>query len=282
MRCHDSPVADPPEHPGRVFARVDQSELAFQLIRYLESVAGLPEVRSWRALALDLLAPSPGMRVLDAGCGLGEVAREMAAMVQPGGEVAAVDLSRQMIDAARARHDGSAVTYEIADVSNLPFATGSFDRSRCERVLQHLPDPDVAIGELVRVTATDGIVCVLDTDWQSAAVDVEDRDLVATVFAVMEQLSPQPDLGRSLRRRLVRAGLIDVEVRLHPFTYTSVADAAKIYPQFDEQIPPQAGIIPAELRDRWFAALRRADAEGTLWISVLGYVAAGTVAEAVA
>ena len=251
-------------------------------MRYLESVAGLPEVRSWRAHALDLLAPSPGMRVLDAGCGLGEVAREMAAMVQPGGEVAAVDLSRQMIDAARARHDGSAVTYEIADVTNLPFATGSFDRSRCERVLQHLPDPDIAIGELVRVTATDGIVCVLDTDWQSAAVDIEDRDLVATVFAMMEQLSPQPDLGRSLRRRLVRAGLIDVEVRLHPFTYTSIADAAKIYPQFDEQIPMQAGIIPAELRDRWFAALRRADAEGTLWISVLGYVAAGTVAEAVA
>jgi ubiquinone/menaquinone biosynthesis C-methylase UbiE len=275
-------VADPPEHPGRIFGRVDQSELAFQLMRYLESVAGLPEVRSWRALALDLLAPSPGMRVLDAGCGLGEVAREMAAMVQPGGEVAAVDLSRQMIDAARARHDGSAVTYEIADVTNLPFATGWFDRSRCERVLQHLPDADVAIGELVRVTATDGIVCVLDTDWQSAAVDIEDRDLVATVFAMMEQISPQPDLGRSLRRLLVRAGLIDVEVRLHPFSYTSIADAAKIYPQFDEQIPPQAGLIPTELRDRWFAALRRADAEGTLWISVLGYVVAGTVAEAAA
>ena len=281
-RCHDSRVIVPPQHQGRVFARVDQSELAFQLMRYLESVAGLPEVRAWRALALDLIALTPGMRVLDAGCGLGEVAREMAALVQPDGEVAAIDLSRQMIDAARARDDGSAVTYEVADVTDLPFASGAFDRARCERVLQHLSEPDEAIGELVRVTAPDGIVCVLDTDWRSAAVDVEDRELVDAVFAAMDELSPQPDLGRSLRRRLVRAGLVDVEVRVHPFTYTSLADAAKIYPQFDEQIPPVAGIIPDDVRDRWFAALRRADAEGTLWISVLGYVAAGTVAEAAA
>ena len=256
--------------------------MAPQLMGYLETVANLPEVRAWRAIALDLLAPAPGMRILDAGCGLGEVARELAALVGPDGGVTAVDLSRQMIDAARLRDDGAGVTYERADVTELPFAANSFDRTRCERVLQHLSDPDAAIGELVRVTVPDGVVCVLDTDWRAAAVDVDDPPLVDAVFEMMNVLSPHPAIGRTLRRRLVRAGLVDVEVRVHPFTYTSLGDAAALYPQFNEQIPPEAGIVPADLRDRWFAALRRADAEGTLWVSVLGYVAAGTVAEAAA
>jgi len=282
-RCHDSHVTIPPEHAERGFARIDQSDLAPQLMSYLETVANLPEVRAWRAVALDLLAPAPGMRVLDAGCGLGEVAREIAALLWPGGEVTAVDVSRQMIEAARSRDDRVApVTYEVADVTNLPFATDSFDRARCERVLQHLDDPDAAIDELVRVTAPDGVVCVLDTEWRSAAVDVDDPSLVDAVFEMMNTLSPQPAIGRTLRRRMVRAGLTDVDVRVHPFTYTSLTAAAALYPQFNEQIPPEAEIIPADLRDRWFAALRRADAEGTLWVAMLGYVAAGTVAEAAA
>ena len=70
--------------------------------------------------------------------------------------------------------------------------------------------------------------------------------------------------------------------RVQPFVYTSLSDAAALYPQFNEQIPAEAEIIPAELRDRWFAALRRADAEGTLWVTMLSYVAAGVVAETAA
>jgi hypothetical protein len=98
----------------------------------------------------------------------------------------------------------------------------------------------------------------------------------------MDTVSPQPDLGRTLRRRLVRAGLVDVEVRVHPITYTSPSIAAAAYPFVNEEIPPEAGIIPPELRDRWFAALRRAAAEGIFWMATLGYVACGTVPEAAA
>jgi SAM-dependent methyltransferase len=281
-RCHDSRVTITPDDPRRVFAHIDRTDLAPEIMAYLEIAADLPEIQAWRALADDLMSVGPGLRVLDAGCGLGEVARRLAAAVGPGGDVTATDVSARMVDAARSRDAGAGVTYEVADVTDLPYASGSFDRSRCERVLQHLTDPDTALAELVRVTAPGGMVCVLDSDWRSVAVDVGEPALSNAVLAAMDTVSPQPDLGRTLRRRLVRAGLVDVEVRVHPITYTSPSVAAAAYPFFNEEIPPEAGIIPPELRDRWFAALRRAEAEGIFWMATLAYVACGTVPEAAA
>jgi ubiquinone/menaquinone biosynthesis C-methylase UbiE len=268
---------------AQAFAAVDASQHAAALIRYLDQVATLPEVRRWQATAIELLALQPGMQVLDAGCGLGAAAREVARYVRPGGSVLAVDVSEQMLDSARSRDDGTTgVEYELADVTALPYATGSFDRSRCERVLQHLPDPDVAIGELARVTAPGGLVCVLDGDWRSLAVDTGDDAVADQVLSYLCATSPQPAIGRSLRRRFVSAGLVDVEVRALPLTYTALTDVAVLFPFFDQRVPADAELVPADLRDTWFAALRRADAEGTLWVSATAYVAAGTVPDAAA
>ncbi|MGH8774835.1 MAG: methyltransferase domain-containing protein [Jiangellaceae bacterium] len=271
-----------PPDPGKAFAQVDESTVAPILMAYLDRVADMPETTAFRSIAVELMELQPGMRVLDAGSGLGEAARELATLVRPGGEVIAVDLSSQMVAAAAARDGGIGVTYEVADVLDLPFATDSFDRTRCERVLQHLPDPDIAIAELVRVTAPAGAVCLLDPDWRSLAIDVDDPVLVTAVLDTFVARSAQPDIGRTLRRRLVRAGVVDVVVRVQPLTYTSVREAGRVIPILDDGIPPDAGLIPETIRDRWFAALRRSDAEGTFWVAALGYVACGVVPETAA
>lgn len=272
-----------PNDPAQIFAAVDGSPFVVALIEYLDRVAELPEIRRWHAMAIEMMALQPGMHVLDAGCGVGGVARELAAHVGPRGKVTAVDVSVQMIETARSRDDGTTgVDYEIADVTALPYATGVFDRVRCERVLQHLADPDVAIREFARVTAPGGLVCVLDGDWRSLVVDIGDAEVTDEYTAYLSSTAPQAEVGRSLRRRFVHAGLVDVEVGVLPLAYTELADAAAIYPFFDERVPAESGVVPAELRDAWFAALRRADAEGTFWVNATGYVATGTVPEAAA
>src|SRR4051794_23970360 len=58
-------------------------------------------------LALELEPPLPGQRVLDVGCGFGDAAREIAALVGPGGEVLGLDVAPRFVaasveDAARA------------------------------------------------------------------------------------------------------------------------------------------------------------------------------------
>jgi 2-polyprenyl-3-methyl-5-hydroxy-6-metoxy-1,4-benzoquinol methylase len=65
----------------------------------------LPGLGAHGDRALELHPPRPGERVLDIGCGFGDTAHQIAAMVQPGGEVVGVDASPRFIEAARTEAD---------------------------------------------------------------------------------------------------------------------------------------------------------------------------------
>src|SRR4051812_46208182 len=95
------------------FAHLDRTppEMLALVIAALAAMGDHPEIRRVRAAARAALRPAPGQRLLDAGCGGGEVARELAAVTGPAGEVVALDYSAATLEAARARHDGSRVTY---------------------------------------------------------------------------------------------------------------------------------------------------------------------------
>lgn len=254
-----------------VFRDVDTSGVAPELIRYLEEVAALPEVRAVHDRCLALLDPRPGERVLEVGCGLGADSRELAAHVAPGGEVVAIDLSRAMVDAARARHDGSAVTYATADVTDLPYDDASFDVVRVERVLQHVPDVTRACAEMARVLKPGGRLLAVDTDWGSVAVDLPDTALRDRCVGHLATRFVQYRAGLELRRNVAAAGLPASEVVPFAFAYADLAQAAVPLPFLNERIPPEAGFVPAGDRDAWFAALHAADDAGTLVVGWTGY-----------
>jgi SAM-dependent methyltransferase len=85
--------------------------------------------------------------VLDAGCGMGRHAREMARFA---GQVVAVDFSRAIEQAARNTAELGNVDCIQADLLNLPFGDSSFDFVYSLGVLHHLEDTERALASLVR------------------------------------------------------------------------------------------------------------------------------------
>ncbi|GAA4717336.1 methyltransferase domain-containing protein [Phytohabitans rumicis] len=258
------------------FAQVDDMppQIRALILGALERMAASPEIQRVRRVAQAALDPRPGQRLLDVGSGVGEVARQLAAAVAPDGEVVAVDASAAAVAVATDRHDGSAVTYAVGDITALDFPDASFDGVRTERVLQHLADPDAAVAELARVTRPGGRVCLVDTDWTSVAGDGLPDDLVDAIWRAVPARQHHPTMGRTLRGRLVRAGLAEVRCEPVPLWFTDPESASAVIPVFNKEIPREAGIIPDELRDRWFAAVDAAAARDeflavlTIWVAV--------------
>ncbi|MFD0899566.1 class I SAM-dependent methyltransferase [Actinomadura sediminis] len=116
------------------------------------------------AAVLDAIGDTAGLRVLDAGCGEGYVARTLAAQ---GADVLGVDVSQGLIDAARAAAAGApaggggSLSFVRAGVDDVPAADGEFDLVVCNHLFSHLQDPTSAIGEFARVLRSGGRLVVL-------------------------------------------------------------------------------------------------------------------------
>lgn len=263
------------------FADVDAmpADMIALLISALEAMSRHPEIRRVRRVACESLRPEPGQRLLDAGCGGGDVARELAARVQPGGSVLALDSSATTIEAAARRHDGSAVEYVNGDVCALDLADDSVDGVWCERVLQHLTAPDTAVAEFVRVTRPGGRICLIDTDWDSLAFDGVRGDLSTALvdFTLDSFARRQRDMGRSLRRRLLGAGARDLQATPVTCFFGTPESAAVVLPMVNPDVPAEAGMWPDGLRESWFADVARAGAAGEFLAVLTLWVAAGTV-----
>jgi SAM-dependent methyltransferase len=263
------------------FADLDGTtpELLALLIAALESMGNHPEIRKVRAAAWAALRPEPGQRLLEAGCGGGDVARSLAAEVGAAGAVVAVDLSAATLAAARSRHDGSPVTYLTGDVSALDLSDDEVDGVWCERVLQHVADPDAAIAELVRVTRPGGRVCLVDTDWLSLAFDGVPAHLAAEVSAEMHNrfAAGQRSIGRSLRRRLVEAGLTDVTAVPVTCFFDTPESAAVVLPMVNPAVPAESWSASSQVREDWLTAVDAAGRRGDFLAVLTIWAAAGTV-----
>jgi SAM-dependent methyltransferase len=104
---------------------------------------------------LDAAGVVAGSRVLDVGCGLGDLAAAAAAR---GAAATGVDLAEGMLAAARARHPQLELV--LADGEALPFEAGTFDATLAAFVVNHMPDPERGAAEMVRVTRPGGRVAV--------------------------------------------------------------------------------------------------------------------------
>jgi SAM-dependent methyltransferase len=115
---------------------------------------------------------SPGERVLDLGCGGGRHAFEV---YRRGGHVVAFDHSRDELAQVATMFyamatsgeapDGASAKVVEGDVAALPFPDGAFDVVIAAEVLEHIPDDERAMAEIVRVVRPGGRVAVTVPRW---------------------------------------------------------------------------------------------------------------------
>ena len=121
--------------------------------RYLGPVIFEPYARDM-AQRVKRYAPK---RVLETACGSGIVTRRLLEVLSPDAGLIATDLNPAMLDHARAAiGEDSRVSWEVADMCDLNFESGSFDTVVCQFGVMFAPDKAAALREAQRVLLSDG------------------------------------------------------------------------------------------------------------------------------
>jgi ubiquinone/menaquinone biosynthesis methyltransferase len=117
--------------------------------------------RRWKRRLVNLAAPAPDARALDLATGTGDIA---FAVGERGARVVGLDVTRRMIELARAKAPKKGPSFLVGDMVALPFATASFDLVTTGYGLRNVPDLATAVDEIRRVLKPGGQALSLDFD----------------------------------------------------------------------------------------------------------------------
>ena len=171
---------------------------------------------------LDAMAPQPGERVLDIGCGSGDLAIDVADRVAPTGSVLGLDISRPMLDdaAARAARAGTDnVEFREGDAQVAPLPPASFDAACSRFGVMFFEDATAAFSNIRSALRSQGrlvFVCWRDLMFNEYVVLPAAAALEHLPAPNVEALSgpgpyslADPDL---VRRVLTDAGYTDIDL----------------------------------------------------------------------
>jgi ubiquinone/menaquinone biosynthesis C-methylase UbiE len=157
----------------------------------------LPGLGAHGDRALELHPPRPGERVLDVGCGFGDTAQQIAAMVQPEGEVVGVDASPRFIEAAKAEAEETGVAnvrFAVADVEAGGLGSG-FDRAFSRFGTMFFANPVRALRNVREALVPGGELCMVvwrqkpDNPW------LYEAELAVEQFLERREDSDEPTCG---------------------------------------------------------------------------------------
>lgn len=171
--------------------------------------AAQARVKEKIAEALDL---QPGMRVLDAGSGLGVMAAYLAR--EHDVHVTGITIVPHEIKGARAtarrQHAAHATEFVLADFADPPFADATFDRIYTTETLSHAPDVQKVLGQFMRLLKPGGKLICMEYEIDFANLpDGMDHTVDMTMeyggLHGLRQFAPGMFLGK-----LRRAGFTDI------------------------------------------------------------------------
>jgi SAM-dependent methyltransferase len=196
--------------------------------------------------------------MLDVGCGLGHWGEVLASVMPESVRVTGVDREPKWVEQAAARASGRGVadrsSFRLAEAERLPFADNSFDLATCQTLLIHLPDPDRAISEMLRVTKPGGLVAVAEPNNLAESLLLDSITNQASIDEIVELVRFQltcergkvalgegdNSLGNRVAGLFASQGLVQVEVYVND-------KATAVFPPYETE---EQRAFSEEARDR--------------------------------
>ncbi|MCX6446586.1 MAG: demethylmenaquinone methyltransferase [Actinobacteria bacterium] len=124
---------------------------------FLNDLLSLGRTKAWRRVVTSIIAPKPGMKILDIAAGTGSSSRPL---VDKGAEVTALDFSHGMIEQGRKQNKN--INFVQGDALKLPFEDNAFDVTTISFGLRNTSNTDKALKEALRVTKDGGRIVVAE------------------------------------------------------------------------------------------------------------------------
>ena len=124
---------------------------------FLNDLLSLGRTKAWRRVVTSIIAPKPGMKILDIAAGTGSSSRPL---VDKGAEVTALDFSHGMIEQGRKQNKN--INFVQGDALKLPFEDDAFDVTTISFGLRNTSNTDKALKEALRVTKDGGRIVVAE------------------------------------------------------------------------------------------------------------------------
>ena len=191
--------------PEEVAAMFDGVAKRYDIVNDLLS---LGRTKAWRRAATKIIAPVPGMKILDVAAGPGSSSEPLH---KAGATVFSTDFSEGML--AQGRKSRPYLNFSKADALNLPFDAESFDVTTISFGLRNTVDYPTALAEAFRVTKKGGRMVVIEFSHPTWAPfrGVYMRYLMRALPAIARKTASNPDayvyLAESIRAWPDQAGL---------------------------------------------------------------------------
>lgn len=264
----------------RITSKLDDATLDVLATR-LEARGKHPRFARMLQEYLDAMVIDSAKSVLDLGCGTGVAARAIGRRPGFSGRVTAIDLSSNLIMAAKRLANeeglGNTIEFRVGDSHSLDLQDASFEAVVAHTLFSHLDDPRAVLKEIVRIAKPGSKVGIFDGDYASLTFGADDPEKAkAQDEAIINAIVTNPRAMRQMPQLLREAGL----QLLAAFSYV-VADVGRAdfwdsaIRSFVNLLPKAGAMTEAEAAE-WAAAMFRRSDEGTFFgaSNYYSYVAA--------
>lgn len=198
-------------------------------LQQLQHLFGKTKQRSY-----ELLNPQPNETIADIGCGIGEDAISLA---KSGAKVYGIDNDPNFISIAKQQQfDNLQIEFLCCNANNVPLTNNSINKIRFDRVFQHISAHEDVLKEVSRLLTTNGHLQIIDTDYLSISLFLEDEKLERKIIdAIAYKRIPNGHKVRKLANTLEQNSFKVLSTEIHNYVINGY-ESAKSLLRFDKVV----------------------------------------------